>query len=104
MAHTFLSLDMNLIPQSTKDNVPNFWLGKLSNNNERLLIDGYNDKRELVQPVAILNLWLSWSENKEEIISQLLSSSIEYTKEALQSEYRDMNSIWYQSEGNSENG
>ena len=45
MAHTFLSLDMDLIPQSTKDNVPTFWQGLFSNDQSRILIDGYNDKR-----------------------------------------------------------
>ncbi len=96
MAHTFLSLDMNLIPQSTKDNVPTFSKGLFSNDNSRMLIDGYNTKGELVQPSKVLDSWLQWSENKEEVVNQLLESSIEYTKQDMLSEKKDPKSIWYE--------
>ena len=54
MAHSFLSLDMNIIPQSTKDNVPTFNSALFSNDNSRMLIDGRNGKGELVHPMTVL--------------------------------------------------
>jgi len=100
MAHTFLALDMNLIPQSTKDNIPTFWQGLFSNDNSRMLIDGRNEEGELVHTQSTLEAWLQWSTNPQEIITQLLSTAIEYTSEQVKSEKRDMNSIWYvESEG-----
>lgn len=95
MTHTFLSLDMDLIPQSTKDNLPTFYSGSFSNDNSRMLIDGYNDKRELVHTKEAFGAWLQWSGNPQEIIAQLLSSAIEYTKKEVSSEQDNINSIWY---------
>lgn len=95
MSHTFLSLDMNLIPQSTKDNVPTFWKGRFSNDKSRMLIDGYNEKRELVHTQSTLSAWLQWSQNPEEIQAQLIATSIEYTKEEIKALRNDVNSIWY---------
>ena len=107
MAHTFLSLDMGLIPQSTKNNVPTFWKGLFSNDAEydesgkmtkepsRMLIDGYNDKRELVHPMQVLQAWTQWSDNPQETITQLLSSAIEYTPIEIKAEKGDINSIWH---------
>lgn len=95
MAHTFLSLDMDLIPQSTKDNVPTFWQGLFSNDQSRILIDGYNDKRELVHPKETFTTWLQWSVNPQEIITQLLSTAIEYTQKELKEEQKNIDSIWY---------
>ena len=95
MAHTFLALDMNLIPQSTKDNVPTFWKGLFSNDNSRMLIDGKNEKGELVHTQNTLSAWLQWSDNPQEIISQLLSTSTEHTKEGFKAEKLNVKSIWY---------
>lgn len=95
MAHTFLSLDMNLIPQSTKDNVPTFWQGLFSNDNSRMLIDGRNTKRELVHPTATLTAWLQWSDNPDAILQQILYTSIEYHKSEYSTLKNDVNSIWY---------
>jgi len=95
MAHTFLSLDMDLIPQSTKDNVPTFHSGLFSNDNSRMLIDGYNNKGELVHPQATFDSWLQWSDNPQGIINELLTNSIEYTKDEINLEQEDKNSIWY---------
>mgnify|MGYP000862220643 CR=1 FL=1 len=115
MAHTFLALDMSLIPQTTKKNVPTFKGGVFSNDGEkgvdgewlqdedgnwidfptRMLIDGYNSKGELVHPQATLSAWLQWSDNATEIQEQLLSAAIEYTSEEFRAIKNDVSSIWY---------
>ncbi len=95
MAHTFLALDMNLIPQWTKDNVPTFWKGRFSNDNSRMLIDGYKENGELVHPQFVLDAWLGGVSNKEEVQAQLIGEAIEYTKEEIASETNDPISSWY---------
>lgn len=93
--HTFLSLDMALIPQSTKDNVPTFLLGLFSNDKSRMLIDGYNEQKELVHPQSTFDTWLQWEENPKETLKTILSTFIEYTREQILIEKQDINSIWY---------
>lgn len=95
MSHAFLALDMSLIPQSTKDNVPTFWNGLFSNDGARMLIDGYNDKGVLVHPQNTLDAWLQWVENPLETQEQLISTAIEYTAQEIKLEKQDINSIWY---------
>jgi hypothetical protein len=95
MAHTFLSLDMYLIPQSTKDNVPTFYGGLFSKDNSRMLIDGRNVKGELVHPEQVLLAWTQWSDNPTEIIQVLLDDAIEYTPEEFRAIKNDVNSIWH---------
>lgn len=119
MAHTFLSLDMALIPQETKDNVPTFQQGLFSNDAEydelgkvtkepsRMLIDGYktdkagchildaDSKKILVHPQKTLVAWLQWSSNPQEIQDQLLGNATEYTRGEYLSLYDNVNSIWY---------
>jgi len=95
MPHTFLSLDMDLIPQSTKDNVPTFWQGLFSNDNSRMLIDGRSEEGELVHPPQVLQAWLQWSDNPAEEIQKILDNSIEYTKIEYLTLKDDVNSIWY---------
>ena len=95
MAHTFLSLDMDLIPRSTKDNVPTFWLGYFSNDNSRILLDGNNKENNLVHRIEALRAWVQWSADPDLIITQLLSTAIEHTKEELEVLKNDTSSIWY---------
>tara|TARA_R110000772_G_scaffold138690_1_gene247775 strand:- start:1130 stop:1438 length:309 start_codon:yes stop_codon:yes gene_type:complete len=95
MAHTFLSLDMNLIPQTTKDNIPTFYSGLFSNDNSRMLIDGRNDKGALVHPMSVLLSWTQWSENPNEVIQILLDNAIEYTPEEFKSIKNNDGSIWH---------
>ena len=95
MAHTFLAFDMLRIPQATKDNIPNFWLGKFSNDQSRLLIDGYNEQRELVQPEELINVWLQWEEDPQAAFASLMNNSIEYTKDEMLAEFEKPESIWY---------
>ena len=95
MSHTFLSLDMGLIPQTTKDNVPTFWSGMFSSDNSRMLIDGKNDRGEMVHPLSTLRAWTQWSNSPDEVILSLLDSAIEYTTEEIKAEQQDINSIWY---------
>lgn len=93
--HTFLALDTSLIPQSTKDNVPTYHLALFSNDGSRMLIDGYNDARELVHPQSSFDQWLQWPDNPQEIQDAILSSAIEYTKEQIDAEKLNPDSIWY---------
>ncbi len=95
MSHTFLALDMNLIPQSTKDNVPTFWKGMFSNDGSRMLIDGYNEQGSLVHPQAVLDAWLQWENNPEETQELLIGTAIEYTAQEIKLEQSNPNSIWY---------
>jgi len=95
MAHTFLSLDMNLIPQSTKDNVPTFYSALFSNDNSRMLIDGRNDKGELVHPMSVLLKWTQWDTDPESTIQALLDDAIEHTPEEFNALKSDVDSIWY---------
>ena len=111
MPHNFLALDMLPIPQSTKDNVPTFWLGLFSNDGikddsgswikepTRMLIDGYNEEGELVHPQEVLSAWLQWDDNPIETQNLIISSAIEYTSEEFKDEKLDVNSIWYKEEG-----
>lgn len=108
MAHTFLSLDVReLIPKTTKDNVPTFWMALFSNDGvkdangkwlvepSRMLIDGRNDKGELVHPMAVLLSWTQWSDNPSGVIQALLDDSIEYTAAEFNTLKGDVDSIWY---------
>ena len=95
MSHTFLSLDMVLIPQSTKDNVPTFYKGMFSNDNSRMLIDGRNKNGELVHPIQVLKAWTQWSDDPQQVIDDIISASVEYTREQIKAEQVDVNSIWY---------
>ena len=95
MAHSFLSLDMNLIPQSTKDNVPTFYSALFSNDNSRMLIDGRNSKGELVHPMTVLLAWTQWSANPSEAVQAILDDAIEYTADEFNALRSDVNSIWY---------
>ena len=95
MAHSFLSLDMNLIPQSTKDNVPTFYSALFSNDNSRMLIDGRNGNGELVHPMTVLLAWTQWSANPSEAVQAILDDAIEYTTGEFNALRSDVNSIWY---------
>lgn len=86
---------MSLIPQSTKDNVPTFWKGMFSNDNSRMMIDGYNDKGVLVHPQSVLDAWLQWSDDPSSVQESLISNAIEYTADEIRIEQADQNSIWY---------
>ena len=95
MAHTFLSLDMNLIPQATKDNVPTFYSALFSNDNSRMLIDGRNDKGELVHSWEVLLAWLQWEANPLSTLNAIVDNSIEYTAQEFAELKNDVDSIWY---------
>ena len=93
--HTFLSLDMNLIPQWTKDNVPTFYSGRFSNDNSRMLLDGKNSNSELVHAQFILNAWLGGELDKTLTLNTILDNAIEYTRDEFIALTLDINSIWY---------
>ena len=95
MAHSFLSLDMNLIPQSTKDNVPTFYSALFSNDDSRMLIDGRNGNGELVHPMTVLLAWTQWSANPSEAVQAILDDAIEYTIDEFNALRSNVNSIWY---------
>lgn len=95
MAHTFLSLDMNLIPQATKDNVPTFYSALFSNDNSRMLIDGRNEKGELVHSWEALLSWLQWEYDPLATLNTIVDNSIEYTSQEFVTLKYNSNSIWY---------
>lgn len=95
MAHTVLSLGMNLISQATKDNVPTFSSGLFSNDMSRILIDGYNDKGVMVHPMPVLLAWTQWDDNPASTIQTLLDDAIEYTAAEFTALKNDVDSIWY---------
>jgi hypothetical protein len=119
MSHTFLSLDNSKVPAETKLYVPGY-SDLLSNDNSRILIDGYKldingkyerftgdilglngelisvvNERVIAHLTLTFQMWLQWSENPQAIFDELLSTAIEYTKEQLVTERKDMNSIWH---------
>ncbi len=96
--HTFLSIDMNMIPQSTKDNVPTFWLGVFSKDYSRMLLDGKSNGN-LVHSMETLRAWTQWSEDPEEVVRKLLYTAIEYTKLEILEEQQNPTSIWYIGDG-----
>jgi hypothetical protein len=107
MAHTFIPIKMALIPWQTKKYVPTFWSALFSNDGVKdedgkytteptyLLLDGRNDKGELVHPISVLLSWTQWSEKPNEVVQSLLDDAIEYTSAELKSLNSDINSIWY---------
>ena len=95
MSHTFLSLDMNLIPQATKDNVPTFYSGLFSNDNSRMLIDGRNANGDLVHSWGVLLSWLQWEVDPMATLNLIVDNSIEYTTAEFNTEKSKLESIWY---------
>jgi len=83
MSHTFLALDMDLIPQSTKDNVPTFYKGMFSNDNSRMLMDGYNNDENIVHSECVLMSWLQREEDPQATYQLLINNAIECTKEEI---------------------
>ena len=86
---------MDFIPQSTKDNVPTFKGARFSNDGAYMILDGYDDKGDLVHPNSTLYAWLAGVENPDQTIQFLLENSREYTKEEFLALERDVNSVWY---------
>lgn len=93
--HTFLALDMDLIPQWTKDNVPNFWDIRRASDNSRILIPAYNEQRKLVHVDEAFQRWLAGVPNKEEVFNQLMATGIEYTESQMIEETNNPDSVWY---------
>tara|TARA_R110002012_G_scaffold273575_1_gene459478 strand:+ start:1683 stop:1985 length:303 start_codon:yes stop_codon:yes gene_type:complete len=93
--HTFLALDMNTIPQATKDNVPTFWCGLFSNDKSRMLIDGYISNNVLVHCQYVLDSWLQWESDPSATQELIISNAIEYTYEQVKTMQKDPESIWY---------
>lgn len=111
--HNFLALKTELIPQETKNNLPEYGLCLFSNDSasnggepSRVIIDGYNNSNQIVHAQSIIDTWLQWSENTAGIIAVLMhpDNIVNYTSHQLSLERRDINSIWYTEEDNSENG
>lgn len=104
MTDIWFSLDVNLIPESTKL-IPAYVLNKFSNDGSRILIGGYPDG--VIDPSdETINRWLADEpvENRPPIINSLMSTAIKYTKDQYFSETKNISSIWYQPEDTSENG
>ena len=99
--HTFLSVDLSLLPLGVRYSANSKALGLFSNEDEstRLLIDGYligsdgeylldDGGKVLVHTDGVMN---SWSNSHTEIIA----SAIEYTEDQYLAEKSNINSIWY---------
>jgi len=107
MTHTFIALNMPLIPLETKKYIPTFWGARFSNDGVKdsegiyttepsfLLLDGYNDSRELVHSMQVLRAWTQWADDPDEVIQNLLDTAIEYTAEEINIEQRDVDSMWF---------
>ena len=104
VGHDFLALKTALIPQETKDNLPEYGSCLFSNDfianggePSRVLIDGYNKSNQIVQAQITIDGWLQWSENTSGIIAILMhpDNIIRYTYNEYVTERDDINSIWY---------
>tara|TARA_R110000772_G_scaffold6315_3_gene22114 strand:+ start:836 stop:1183 length:348 start_codon:yes stop_codon:yes gene_type:complete len=108
MAHTFLSLDVRYkIPKATKDNVPTFWSALYSNDGvkgndgkwivepSRILLDGRNDKGELVHSWEALLSWLQWETDPLITLNVIVDDAIEYTAQEFNTLKNNVDSIWY---------
>jgi hypothetical protein len=79
MPDIFLALRTDLIPQPTKDYVPNYADGYFSNDGSRYLFPYYNAGGDLLHPQSTFDNWLQWSENPQEIQNALESTAIQCT-------------------------
>lgn len=95
MPKTFLALSMTLIPQETKDNISSFWLNKFSNDNSRILLAGYSGTGELLHSTEKMLAWVQWEQDPQAKITELIQTAIEYTKDEIQAEFANPESIWY---------
>tara|TARA_R110000772_G_scaffold236183_1_gene347826 strand:+ start:238 stop:537 length:300 start_codon:yes stop_codon:yes gene_type:complete len=92
MAHTFLAIDPSLMKANTRSNQNSF--GLLSNDGSRILIDGYNEKREFVCDAGFKQ-WIKTPEHASSDASLILSTAIEYTYDQIKAMKKDVASIWY---------
>ena len=108
MAHSFLSLDIrHKIPATTKNNIPTFWSALCSNDGvkgddekwviepSRILLDGRNNKGELVHSWGVLLAWLQWEADPLATLNTILDDAIEYTADEFHTLRGDVKSIWY---------
>tara|TARA_R110002096_G_C14257075_1_gene694318 strand:+ start:98 stop:373 length:276 start_codon:yes stop_codon:yes gene_type:complete len=89
---------MSLIPQATKDNVPTFASSLFSNDNSRVLMDGYNELHDMVHTTETSLAWLQWETDPASTLETILASAIEYTYDEYIIEKNDVSSIWYAEE------
>ena len=107
MAHSFISIKTSLIPQATKDNLPEYGSCLFSNDGTdiveptRVLIDGYNELNNSVLAQQTINTWLQWSPNPAAIIAVIMhpDNVVVYTKAQIRAEKSDSSSIWYEGSG-----
>jgi len=97
MAHNYIPLNTDLIPEETKENVPTFKLGCFSNDGKRYLIPGYTETGELAHDAGLLLSWLQWEANPQEALNHLIEEATPFvmTLDELKSNRLDVNSIWY---------
>jgi len=95
--YSFLALDLNLIPQSTKDNTPNFWKQRFNASQTRLLVCGYDAERNLVHTGDTFNRWLEGvsEDERAQLISDILNTAQEFTYQEITDLTNDINSEWY---------
>jgi len=107
MAHTFIPIKMALIPWKTKKYVPTFWCalfsndgikdenGKYTTDPTHLLLDGRNNKGELVHSWEVLLAWLQWEADPLTTLNVILDDAIEYTADEFYTLRGNVDSIWY---------
>lgn len=83
--HGFLMVPTALIPQWTKDNVPNYSLGLFSNDNSLMLIDD-------AHPV---NTYQKWLGPNFHMLETIMAASVSVTAEQFQAMCVDPLSVWY---------
>lgn len=93
MNHTFLAVDVSLIPQETK-NIPSFTLNKFSNDSSRILLSGRENGVVRYSQETML-AWLQGEADPQATLDILIDSSIEYTKAQIKAQFRNPQSIWY---------
>ena len=99
MSHSFLSIPLSKVPQSVIDNMAGEQL-VMSSDGSHIMLDGYNEIRELVYTEETLNYWLREEpeETRAAIVQDILNHSDEYTYSQVQAEYKNPDSVWYRGE------
>ena len=85
MAHSFLAIPVNIIPEWTKQNVPTYGMGYFSNDNQFMLID--NAHTDVT--------YARWLGPNFDQLPNIIANSTELAYEQLLQLQNDSDSIWY---------
>lgn len=97
MSYSYMPLNMNLIPESTKNNIPTFWGGTFSSDNTRKIEPGYHSDGTIAHDITTLLAWLQWEVDPQATLNLILEEAKQHemTKEQFQEAKNNVNSIWY---------